>query len=105
MAQSVKQPQRIQQLIEARPILVAGKLVQPVARLDGWWQTFGATGEGGLVRIVPATIHVREGERSYSLPMTDPLPPALRTLFYVGGIVSLVCIAIMVSITLFTPRR
>jgi hypothetical protein len=104
MAQLGERSQRMDELLQSTPIEVAGKLIQPVARLEGWHQHTGTAGEGMLVRLSPALIQVREGDRHYSVPITDPTQTTLRTLFWLGGTVSLVCLSIMLLTVLLTRR-
>ena len=100
-----QQPQRIDQLLQAAPVTVGDKVVQPVARLDGWWQDFGVNGAGAVVRLSPASITVREGERSYSVPIVDSTQSTLRTFFFIGSGVALLCLLVMLLTTLLTRRR
>ena len=102
--QQSQQPQRIHQLLQAAPIALAGKVIQPVAQLDGWWGG-GQNGEGGWARLTPASLTVREGERSYEVPMTDPTASIIRTFVLVGGAVALVSLLIMLFTTALTRRR
>lgn len=104
MLQLGERSQRMDELLQSTPIQVAGKLVQPVARLEGWRQRIGTAGEGMFVRLSPALIQVREGDRHYSVPITDPTQHTLRTFFWLGGAVSLVCLSIMLLAVLLTRR-
>ena len=108
MLQFFERPQRIDKLLQSTPIEVAGKLVQPVARLEGWRQRMGSAGEGMLVRLSPALIQVREGDHQYTVPIAgaiaDPTQHTLRTFFWLGGAVSLLCLSVMLLAVLFTRR-
>jgi hypothetical protein len=99
------QPQRIQQLIEAPPIEVGGKVIEPVARLEGWQQTFGPGGAWAVARLLPVAVTVREGEQHYTIPLSDPTSNALRPLFLISGAVTLLCLFIMLLTTILTRRR
>lgn len=98
-----ERPMRARELILATPVTVAGKVVQPVVRLEGWWQTSGQ-GAGALVRLSPDSIKVQDGERTYSVAIPDPTGAALRTFFYLGGAISAVCILLMLLVSLATRR-
>lgn len=100
----MQQPQRIQQLLQAAPLEIAGKVVQPVARVDGWWGG-GRDGEGAWFRLAPAALTVREGERSYDVPMTDSTESVIRTFVLVGGAVAFVCLLVMLLTTYLARRR
>ena len=102
--QQPQQPQRIHQLLQAAPIELAGKVIQPVAQLDGWWGG-DQNGEGAWVRLSPASLTVREGERSYEVPMTDPAESVIRTFAMIGGAVALVSLLIMLLTTFLARRR
>ena len=101
-------PQCIDELLQSTPIEVAGKVVQPVAHLEGWHQSMGTAGEGMLVRLSPALIQVRDGDQQYSVPITgaivDPAQNTLRLFFLVGGAISLLCLSVMLLTALFTRR-
>lgn len=104
MSQDNGSPQRIHQLLQAPPIEVAGKVVQPVARLDGWWQAFGAAGAGAVARLVPLAVEVRTGDQAYSVPIEDPSQAALRSFLLIGGAFSLLCMVTILLTNLFTRR-
>lgn len=100
----MQQPQRIQQLLQAAPIEMAGKVIQPVAHLDGWWGG-DRNGEGAWVRLTPASLTVREGAHSYEVPLTDPSAGVIRTFVLVGGAVALVSLLIMLFTTYLARSR
>lgn len=95
---------RIHQLLHAVPIEFAGKVIQPVAQLEGWWGG-DRNGEGGWVRLSPAVLTVQEGERTYDVPMTDPAENVIRTFALIGGAVALVALLIMLLTTVLARRR
>lgn len=100
----MESPKRIHQLLQAAPIEIAGKVIQPVAQLDGWWGG-DHNGEGAWVRLAPATLTVREGARTYEVPMTDPAENVIRTFAFIGAAVALVSLLIMLFTTYLTRRR
>lgn len=104
MPEERDRPVRTRELIMATPVTVAGKVVQPIVRLDGWWQASGS-GAGALVRLSPDSIQVQDGKRTYSVPITDPTSATLRTFFYLGGAISAGCILLMLLVRLATRRR
>lgn len=95
---------RIHQLLYAAPIEFAGKVIQPVAQLDGWWGG-DRNGEGAWMRLSPSSLTVQEGERTYDIPMTDPAENVIRTFALIGGAVAFVALLIMVLTTALARRR
>ena len=100
----MQQPQRFQQLLQATPIEIAGKVIQPVAQLDGWWGG-DRNGERAWVRLSPASLTVRDGAHTYEVPMTDPAVGVIRTFVLVGSAVALVSLLIMLLTTYLARRR
>lgn len=108
MSQQLERSQRIDQLLQSTPIEVAGKVVQPVARLEGWRQRIGSAGEGMIVRLSPALIQVREGDQQHIVPIAgaiaDPTQNTLSLFFLLGGAISLLCLSVMLLTALFSRR-
>lgn len=97
-------PKRIHQILQAAPIEIAGKVIQPVAQLDGWWSG-GRNGAGAWVRLTPATLTVRDGALIYNVPMTDPTENVIRSFARIGATVALVSLLMMLLTTYLARRR
>jgi hypothetical protein len=104
MSAEQEQPVRTRELIMTTPLTVAGKVLQPVARLDGWWQA-SEWGGGALARLSPHSVKVEDGDRTYTVSLSDPAGADLKTFFYVGGAVAVGCIVFMLLVRLATGRR
>lgn len=100
----MKKPQRIDQQLTAAPLTIGGKVIQPVARLEGWWLS-GEGGVGAWLRLSPASLTVQEGEQRYEVPFTDPEQGVIRILVLVGGAVAGLSLLIMLLTTYLTRRR
>lgn len=100
----MQQSQRIHQLLHAAPIEIAGKILKPVAQLDGWWGG-DHNGEGAWVRLSPASLTVQDGERTYEVSLADPTATVIRTFRLVSGAVTIFALVVMLFTTALTRRR
>ncbi|MEZ4733222.1 MAG: hypothetical protein R3E79_39510 [Caldilineaceae bacterium] len=110
MATEADQPVHMRELITVTPLEIAGKVIEPVVRLEGWCFAANAhNGQGGgggaLARLSPAFIEVRDGDQTYTVPVSDPTQSTLRTLLAISGAVSALCLLIMGLTALATRRR
>jgi|GEM_PF-2968226 len=103
MSQARNESVSDQALIQAQPIAVAGKILQPVVRLQQW-QALGDAGGGAFVRLAPHTVHVQTGDQTYTVPIVDPTQATLRRFFYLGAAISGFCLLLML-LTVGVTRR
>jgi hypothetical protein len=90
----------IDRRLEAEPITVGERSVQPVARLTG--RRFGSGNEHGsfsaaAVQLKPLEIVVREGEEEYTIPIVEPQREPLRALLITGIAVAAGCVLVMIA--------
>ncbi|MCE7987638.1 MAG: hypothetical protein DYG89_41265 [Caldilinea sp. CFX5] len=97
-------PQRISQLLQSEPITVGDRIVQPVARLEGWLLPVGDNAGGAFVRLAPATVTVQKHDQHYTIALTDPTWNSLRSLFFISGVVALVALFVMLLTKLLARR-
>ena len=98
-------PQRISLVLPGEPITVGDQIVQPVARLAGWQQAFGANGGGALVRLSPDVVTIQKHGQQQTISLADPTWNSLRPLLLIGGAVTLFCLFVMSLTTVLTRRR
>lgn len=100
--------QKIDRLIEADPIVVGERSIQPVARLIGW-ETEGDAEPGSYVgkvgRLTPLEVRIDDGESQDTVEIDDPMVEPLRGILMVGAAVSLVCTLIMLVVNVATIRK
>jgi len=109
MATGTEKPVHMREFIKVAPVEIGGKVIEPVVRLEGWCFAAnahdGQGGGGALARLLPVSIEVRDGDRTYTVPVSDPTQSTLRTLLAIGGAVSAFCLLIMLFTGLATRRR
>ncbi len=90
-------------LLEGTPITVAGKIVQPMVRLQRW-QALGDAGGAAFVRLSPHSVRIQAGDSTYAVPIVDPTQASLRKFFYLGTAISGVCLLLMLLAVGLTRR-
>lgn len=98
-------PQRISLVLPGEPITVGDQIVQPVARLAGWQQAFGANGGGALVRLSPDVVTIQKPGQQQTISLADPTWRSLRSIALVTGTVTLICFFVMLLTMVLTRRR
>ncbi len=97
--------QRISLVLHSEPITVGDQVVQPVARLAGWWQAWGANGGGALVRLTPDRVAIQKDGQQRTISLADPTWHSLRSMALVAVTVTLVCFFVMLLTAALTRRR
>ncbi len=99
---------KVDRRIEAEPLFVAGKRIQPIARLQGWAiegrQSGGSFFSSGG-RLTPEEIRIDTGATQEIISIGDPLQEPIRAMVAAGAIVSAVCILIMLAARVVTLRK
>ena len=99
---------KVDRRIEAEPVLVAGRRIQPVVRLAGW-EMDGDEQTGPFVssvgRLTPLEVRIESGEEQEVLSIEDPLQEPIRGILTVGVVVSAVCILIMLAAQVVARRK
>ena len=103
---------KVDRLIEGDPVFVAGRRIQPVARLLGW-EMDGEQQAGSFVsrvgRLTPLEVRIdnddEQGGEQEVLSIEDPLQEPLRGILAAGAMVSAVCIGIMLAAQFAARRR
>lgn len=97
--------QRISLVLPGEPVTVGEQVVQPVARLAGWLQPFGANGGGALLRLSPEAVIVQRHGQQQTLSLADPTRNTLRSFLLISGAVTLLCLFVMLLTRLIASRR
>lgn len=98
----------IDRRIEAEPITVGERTVQPVARLTG--KRFGTGNEQGsfsamAAQLKPLEIVVRQGEEEHTIPIVEEQREPLRALLITAGAVAAACLIVMFVVRQIARRR
>ena len=100
---------KVDRLIEADPIEIDGRRIQPVARLVGW-DMDGASDSSLYMsrvgRLTPAEVWIdSENEQRTIISIEDPLQEPIRGILAVSAVVSAVCMLIMLATQIFTRGK
>ncbi len=99
---------RVDRRIEAEPLVVGGRRIQPVARLQGW-ALEGEEQGGSFVsrggRLTPEEIQVTTGDVEEIVAIDDPLQEPIRAMAAAAALVSVVCVMIMLAARVVTLRK
>ena len=100
--------QKIDRLIEAEPIVIGDRSIQPVAKLIGW-ETEGDAESGSYVgkvgRLTPLEVRIDDGESQDVIEIDDPLVEPLRGILMAGAAVTAVCMLIMLVANVAALRK
>ena len=99
---------KVDRRIEAEPFFVAGRRIQPIARLQGWAlegeeQGGSFVSQGG--RLTPEEIQVTTGDVEEIVSIDDPLQEPIRAMAAAAAVVSVVCVMIMLAARVVTLRK
>lgn len=112
MGNSAPSGARVDKKIEAEPILIGGRRIQPVARLVGW-EMDGNEAAGPFVsrvgRLTPLAVKIDSaenyGEEPVVISIEDPLQEPIRGILTVCALVSGICIAVMLAARVVAGRK
>ena len=99
---------KVDRRIKAEPLFVAGRRIQPIARLQGW-ALEGEEQGGSFVsrggRLTPAEIQVTTGDVDEIVAIDDPLQEPIRAMVAAAAVISAVCLVIMLVARVVTLRK
>ncbi len=95
--------------IEAEPIEIDGRRIQPIARIVGW-EMDGGPESGPFMsrvgRLTPVEVRIDSGgTRQEVISIEDPLQEPLRDIMKVCAMLSAACMLIMLAIQIGSRRR
>lgn len=103
---------KVDRRIEAEPLFVGGRRIQPVARLVGW-EMDGEEQAGPFMsrvgRLTPLEVRIDnaevQGGEEEVLSIDDPLQEPIRGILALCAVVSAVCILIMLAAQVAAVRK
>lgn len=100
---------KVDRRIEAEPIEIGGKRIQPVARLVGW--ELDADPETSpfmsrMGRLTPLEVLIYSGEEQQEvISIEDPLQEPIRGILAASAVVSVICMLIMLASKIVIRRK
>ncbi len=113
MGKSASAGVKIDRYIEAEPVIVAGKRIQPVARIVGWEMDSDEESSpfiSRVGRVTPVEVRVDDsggddGESQAIIAIDDPSQEPIRGILAASAALSAVCILIMLIARVAIRRK
>jgi hypothetical protein len=104
-----KEPKgRIDRILAGDSFEVSGHLLEPVAKVGGWYGGTGderSGGRGAWVRVQPLEMRVKDPDGSeYGVPIADPTDDAVRNMVRMGLIVAAISVVLMLIGSILAKR-